>query len=99
MGMVLAIWQRSPAADRTASGVLFRLFLIGYLGFRFLVEFIKPSDKPLLGLSAIQIACLTTVIVCIFQLRRSRLDEIGRYSTFVPSPGIPEEGQGRGLRG
>jgi phosphatidylglycerol:prolipoprotein diacylglycerol transferase len=40
-----------------AEGDGFRWFMIGYLGFRLLVEFIKPSDKPLLGLSAIQMAC------------------------------------------
>lgn len=51
-------------------GSLFRLFLIGYLGFRFAVEFIKPSDKPLLGLSAIQVACAAGVAVCVLQLRR-----------------------------
>jgi prolipoprotein diacylglyceryltransferase len=40
------------------NGELFRLFMLGYLSFRFLVEFIKPSDKPLAGLSAIQAASL-----------------------------------------
>jgi prolipoprotein diacylglyceryltransferase len=54
------------------SGSLFRLFLIGYFGFRFFVEFIKPSDKPLLGLSAIQATCLVAVIVCVVQLIRSK---------------------------
>ena len=40
------------------NGELFRLFMLGYLSFRFLAEFIKPGDKPLAGLSAIQVACL-----------------------------------------
>src|SRR5262249_36862430 len=36
-------------------GSLFRLFLFLYLLFRFLVEFIKPTFKPYIGLSAIQV--------------------------------------------
>lgn len=40
------------------SGDQFKLFMIAYLGFRFLVDFIKPEFRPLLGLSAIQMACL-----------------------------------------
>jgi prolipoprotein diacylglyceryltransferase len=91
LGIALALWRRSRR-NRIASGVLFRLFLIGYLGFRFLVEFIKPSDKLLLGLSAIQIACLMTVIVCAIQLRPSRTRENSGDATFVPSPSIPGEG-------
>ena len=50
--MALVLRRHHPAGDA------FRWFVIAYLGFRFLVEFIKPSDKPLLGLSAIQVASL-----------------------------------------
>jgi phosphatidylglycerol---prolipoprotein diacylglyceryl transferase len=54
------------------NGVLFRKFMLGYLGFRLLIEFIKPSDKPLLGLSAIQTACVLGIIACIIGLMRIR---------------------------
>jgi prolipoprotein diacylglyceryltransferase len=40
------------------NGTTFRLFIAGYLLFRFGVEFVKPSFKPYLGLSAIQLASL-----------------------------------------
>ncbi|MFK8182821.1 MAG: prolipoprotein diacylglyceryl transferase [Phormidesmis sp.] len=40
------------------SGDLFKIYMIAYLGFRFLIDFIKPEFRPLLGLSAIQFACL-----------------------------------------
>jgi prolipoprotein diacylglyceryltransferase len=40
------------------NGILFRLFVVAYLLFRFAVEFIKPVEPLLSGLSAIQIACL-----------------------------------------
>ncbi|MEL6940757.1 MAG: prolipoprotein diacylglyceryl transferase family protein [Cyanobacteria bacterium J06598_1] len=39
-------------------GDLFKVFMIAYLAFRLAVDFIKPEFRPLLGMSAIQIACL-----------------------------------------
>jgi phosphatidylglycerol---prolipoprotein diacylglyceryl transferase len=42
-------------------GYLFKFYLITYLGFRFLVDFIKPDFRPIVGLSAIQIACLIAI--------------------------------------
>lgn len=54
-------------------GLFFRLFILSYLSFRFFVEFIKPSDKPFFGLSAIQIASLLGAIValvCLVRLQR-----------------------------
>jgi prolipoprotein diacylglyceryltransferase len=54
----------------TFNGELFRLFMLGYLSFRFAVEFIKPSDKPLAGLSAIQVACAAGSAWCVVSLWR-----------------------------
>jgi len=42
----------------TDSGALFKIFMIGYLLFRFLLDFIKPHYTWQVGLSSIQIACL-----------------------------------------
>ena len=39
-------------------GQLFKIFLISYFVFRFSIEFIKPNSFYILGLCAIQIACL-----------------------------------------
>jgi prolipoprotein diacylglyceryltransferase len=55
------------------NGRLFRLFMLGYLGFRFVVEFIKPRETHVIGLSMIQIACLIGAGVCLWQLRRRAL--------------------------
>jgi prolipoprotein diacylglyceryltransferase len=41
-----------------ADGAKFKLFMIGYLTFRFMTEFIKPDFHYALGLSLIQFACL-----------------------------------------
>jgi len=43
-------------------GDLFKIYMIAYLGFRFCIDFIKPEFRPLLGLSAIQIACFAGLI-------------------------------------
>lgn len=39
-------------------GALFKLFMIAYIVFRFLLDFIKPHYSYLTGLSAIQSACI-----------------------------------------
>ncbi len=50
--------QRKPMQQ----GDLFRFFMICYLGFRWAIDFIKPDFHPLLGMSAIQIACLLGLV-------------------------------------
>jgi len=44
------------------NGLLFKLFMITYFSFRFLIEFIKPNTFLVLGLSSIQYLCL----ICFF---------------------------------
>jgi prolipoprotein diacylglyceryltransferase len=65
LGVALFIRSRHPRR----SGELFRLFIFGYMSFRFLVEFIKPRFNPYLRLSAIQIAALIAVIFCVHWLK------------------------------
>ncbi len=43
-------------------GGLFKLFMITYLAFRFLLDFIKPHYPVILDLSSIQLACLGGLI-------------------------------------
>lgn len=49
-----------------ANGRMFRWFMLGYLAWRFLAEFIKPREirLPWLNLGAIQIASLAGAAVC-----------------------------------
>ncbi|MGN6371131.1 MAG: prolipoprotein diacylglyceryl transferase [Phycisphaerae bacterium] len=53
-------------------GDLFRVFMAGYMGFRFLVEFLKPTKKIYLGLSAIQVVSLVVCGVAVFGLVRRK---------------------------
>ncbi|HZH96830.1 MAG TPA: prolipoprotein diacylglyceryl transferase family protein, partial [Flavisolibacter sp.] len=46
--------QRFPLGN----GALFKLFMISYLFFRLLLDFIKPHYPVVLSLSTIQLACL-----------------------------------------
>jgi prolipoprotein diacylglyceryltransferase len=43
-------------------GDLFKFYVVSYLSFRLLIDFIKPDFHPILGMSAIQFACLLGII-------------------------------------
>ena len=65
----VAIYLRGPSRFE---GERWRIFMLGYLAWRLAIEFLKPRYTPYLGLSAIQLASLIGVIVCLYQLRRMR---------------------------
>lgn len=44
------------------SGGMFKIFMIAYLAFRFLLDFIKPHYPVIAGLSTIQLTCLAGLI-------------------------------------
>ncbi len=44
------------------NGSMFKLFMIGYLTFRLLLDFIKPHQDVFLGLSTIQLTCLAGLL-------------------------------------
>ncbi|MCB9834319.1 MAG: prolipoprotein diacylglyceryl transferase [Planctomycetes bacterium] len=69
------LWRRGRRAH--AEGELFALFLAGYLAFRFGCDFLKPYE-PLLGLCAIQWACLLGIaheVRVLVSMRRARMME------------------------
>ncbi|NLR65456.1 prolipoprotein diacylglyceryl transferase [Chitinophaga varians] len=62
---LLTLWQLLRMVSRRyrlVSGARFQLFMIGYLLFRFLLDFIKPGYRFPFGLGAIQLACLAGLI-------------------------------------
>ena len=63
--LILFIRSRQPYPN----GSLFRTFMLGYLIYRFSIEFLKPRYHPWLGMSMIQIACLLSAIACVLMLR------------------------------
>jgi phosphatidylglycerol---prolipoprotein diacylglyceryl transferase len=58
----LMIFLRLRSRYQRQEGDLFKFYIVSYLGFRFLIDFIKPDFHPLLGMSAIQIACLLAIL-------------------------------------
>lgn len=53
-GFIFQLEKRHPLAN----GARFKIFLIGYLAWRFFVEWLKPVHVFPFGLSTIQLACL-----------------------------------------
>jgi len=47
----------TPYTKKT-NGFLFKIFMISYFGFRFMIEFLKPNVFFVLGLSSIQWICI-----------------------------------------
>lgn len=69
---------------RLPPGGLFRLFVVGYLTFRFLIEFIKPRYTGYLGLSAIQWVSLAGVTIAAISLARGSRTE-PEWTSYVTS--------------
>ena len=82
-GAALALRMRRPYGN----GQLFRLFMLAYLLFRFGVEFAKPRETPLAGMSAIQFACLGGIVLIALGLAR-------RPRPAEPSAAMPAVAQG-----
>jgi prolipoprotein diacylglyceryltransferase len=64
---ILALGIEWRSRTPYTSGQLFQIYLVSYLSFRFLIDFLKPDFHPFLGLSFIQLACLIGVIYFIRQ--------------------------------
>jgi phosphatidylglycerol:prolipoprotein diacylglycerol transferase len=59
LGVFLLWFQRtSRSRPGIPEGALFQLFMFGYLAFRFLIDFIKPTPHPYAGLNNVQVASL-----------------------------------------
>ncbi len=73
--LILMLFLHLRSRYQRQEGDLFKFYLISYLSFRFLIDFIKPDFRPFLGVSAIQIACFITIfcyrrnIIQMFQIR------------------------------
>jgi phosphatidylglycerol---prolipoprotein diacylglyceryl transferase len=55
--LLIFLMKITPYTKRN-SGFLFKIFMISYFGFRFMIEFLKPNVFFILGLSSIQWLCI-----------------------------------------
>lgn len=58
MGLLFILLKSMNHYTEKENGLLFKLFMLAYFGFRFFIEFIKPNVFYILGLSSIQWLCL-----------------------------------------
>lgn len=56
--LLMASLKKLEQFKQFKSGIRFKLFLITYIVFRFLLDFIKPGFRFSIGLTTIQISCL-----------------------------------------
>lgn len=80
LGLMLFLKIRSRY--QLQSGDLFKFYMIAYLTFRVLIDFIKPDFRPVLGLSAIQIACLLGLVY--YRKSMPALWQFKRFSQDMP---------------
>lgn len=78
--VALAVLLTAFAKREHENGAVFKLFMVAYLGFRLVLDFLKPGTA-LAGLTALQWAALATLIYYGDAVRRSRvafdaLDEV-----------------------
>lgn len=74
--LLFLLLRRFYNQNKLENGMLFRIFMLSYFAFRFLLEFMKPNVFFLLGLSSIQWLC----IVCFVYYRRTLLTISRAYS-------------------
>lgn len=60
--IALMIFLKFRSRSTMKEGDLFKFYLVAYLAFRFIIDFLKPDFHYFWGLSAIQTACLITII-------------------------------------
>jgi len=58
--------------NKYVSGFLFKLFMLSYFSFRFLLDFIKPKIEIIGNLGTIQLVCLSMIIYYIYVLKNER---------------------------
>ncbi|MED1201643.1 prolipoprotein diacylglyceryl transferase [Heyndrickxia acidicola] len=61
LGIVLLRIRTAPS-KMLWEGYLFQLFMLGYLSFRLLIDFIKPTPHPYFYLNNIQLACIAGIV-------------------------------------
>ncbi len=75
------VTKDTNASGGYVSGRLFQWFMFGYLSFRLLIEFIKPTLHPYWGLNNIQLACIVGLIYYGWLLMKGRSDLLRRQTT------------------
>jgi len=70
LGIVIGLIRRKGAMPW--EGFLFQLFMLGYLSFRLLIDFLKPTPHPYWIFNNVQIACILGIIYYVLLIRKLR---------------------------
>jgi prolipoprotein diacylglyceryltransferase len=70
--IIFIFLKKIQKQTRLVNGMLFQYFMILYFSFRFLIEFLKPNEFLVFGLSSIQILCL----ICLLYYHKTILNLI-----------------------
>ena len=62
IGLFFVLKQLQKSTFYLKDGSYFKIFMISYFMFRFIIEFLKPNTYILLGLSSIQYLCLLCLL-------------------------------------
>lgn len=76
--VLLGLFLNWRSRYQKQEGDIFKFYLISYLSFRFLVDFIKPDFHPIFGMSAIQVTCLLGILFYIRHLPKMFIFETQR---------------------
>jgi phosphatidylglycerol:prolipoprotein diacylglycerol transferase len=75
LGTLFLILRKFFHQNSLPQGLLFRIFMLSYFAFRFMIEFIKPNVFFLFGMSSIQWLC----IICFVYYRRTLMNRLRAY--------------------
>ncbi|WP_251549196.1 prolipoprotein diacylglyceryl transferase [Neobacillus muris] len=75
LGALAMILMKIKRKNLGWEGLLFQLFMISYLFFRFLIDFIKPTPHPYWLLNNIQVASLLGIIYYIWLIHKKQTEK------------------------
>ncbi len=70
---MFALLLRKREQQGLVSGLLFKLYFVGYFGFRFAIDFLKPDPDFWGSLSAIQVSCAIAIPILLTHRRTNRI--------------------------
>lgn len=75
LGILFVVLRKYSHQNNFEQGVLFKIFMLSYFAFRFMIEFIKPNVFFLIGMSSIQWLC----IICFVYYRKTLTNFLRAY--------------------
>lgn len=75
LGVTASVFLQLKKKKIGWEGWLFQLFMLSYLGFRLIIDFIKPTPHPYWILNNIQVACLAGIMYYIWLIHKKQTEK------------------------